>query len=155
MNLGIDGIVATNTTIKRPIPINTQSRKAFSNDGGLSGRPLQSRSLEVISKSYSETDGKIPIIGVGGIDSAESAWEAITSVPHYCNCIRNGIRRSFSCIQYSKGIKEESQRSGFYNYQRSSWVQTHLEVYCVIVSWQGLGELVLRSCFYLLLPRSH
>ena len=50
--LGIDGIVATNTTIKRPIPLTTQSRKAFSSEGGLSGRPLQSRALEVINTAY-------------------------------------------------------------------------------------------------------
>ena len=87
MKLGIDGIVATNTTIKRPVPINTQSRKAFSNDGGLSGRPLQSRSLEVISKSYTETEGKIPIIGVGGIDSSSLHGKLLPLVPHYCNCI--------------------------------------------------------------------
>ena len=52
--LGIDGIVATNTTIKRPIPLSTQSRKAFSSDGGLSGRPLQSSCLLYTSDAADE-----------------------------------------------------------------------------------------------------
>ena len=114
MNLGIDGIVATNTTIKRPVPINTQSRKAFSNDGGLSGRPLQSRSLEVISKSYIETSGKIPIIGVGGIDSSESAWEAITSgatlLQLYSAMVFNGPSVVSSIV---KGLKRKVKEAGF------------------------------------------
>ena len=79
VSLGIDGIVATNTTIKRPVPKSTQSRKTFANDGGLSGRPLHPRSIEVIDLVYKETEGKIPIVGVGGIESAETAWNAITS----------------------------------------------------------------------------
>ena len=59
---GVDGIVATNTTIKRPAPLSTQSRKAFSSEGGLSGRPLNSRSLEVINMAYGETQGKICLL---------------------------------------------------------------------------------------------
>ena len=114
MNLGIDGIVATNTTIKRPVPINTQSRKAFSNDGGLSGRPLQSRSLEVISKSYIETGGKIPIIGVGGIDSSESAWQAITSgatlLQLYSAMVFNGPSVVSSIV---KGLKRKVREENF------------------------------------------
>ncbi len=114
VKLGIDGIVATNTTIKRPVPINTQSRKAFSNDGGLSGRPLQSRSLEVISKSYTETEGKIPIIGVGGIDSSESAWEAITSgatlLQLYSAMIFNGPSVVSSIV---KGLKRKVKDANF------------------------------------------
>jgi len=76
---GLDGFVATNTTIKKPIPMNTQSRRAFSQDGGLSGRPLHPRSIEVIDLLYDYTNGNIPIVGVGGIDSVETAWSSITS----------------------------------------------------------------------------
>ena len=76
---GVDGIVATNTTLKRPIPKNTKSRHAFAQNGGVSGRPLQSRSLDVVSMLYESTDGKVPIVGVGGIDSADSAWNSVTS----------------------------------------------------------------------------
>jgi len=75
----IDGFVATNTTISRYIPRNSQSRSAFAESGGLSGRPLKNRSLEVVNLLYDYTESNIPIVGVGGIDSSESAWNMITS----------------------------------------------------------------------------
>jgi dihydroorotate dehydrogenase len=112
--MGIDGIVATNTTIKRPIPLSTQSRKAFSSDGGLSGRPLNSRALEVINLVYDETDGKLPIVGVGGIDSKDSAWEAIISgaslIQLYSALVFNGPTVVSSIV---KGLKKRVSESGF------------------------------------------
>jgi dihydroorotate dehydrogenase len=112
--MGIDGIVATNTTIKRPIPLSTQSRKAFSSDGGLSGRPLNSRALEVINLVYDETDGKLPIVGVGGIDSKDSAWEAIISgaslIQLYSALVFNGPTVVSSIV---KGLKKRVRESGF------------------------------------------
>jgi dihydroorotate dehydrogenase len=112
--MGIDGIVATNTTIKRPIPLSTQSRKAFSNDGGLSGRPLNSRALEVINLAYDETNGKMPIVGVGGIDSKDSAWEAIISgaslIQLYSALVFNGPKVVSSIV---KGLKKRVDESGF------------------------------------------
>lgn len=68
----IDGVIATNTTLERNLI------KGFDHNqqaGGLSGRPLQSRSTEVIRRLSEELKGQIPIIGVGGIDSAISARE--------------------------------------------------------------------------------
>ncbi|NJL87559.1 MAG: dihydroorotate dehydrogenase (quinone), partial [Leptolyngbyaceae cyanobacterium SM1_1_3] len=47
--------------------------------GGLSGAPLRSRSTEVIRFIWQQTQGQLPIIGVGGIFSAEDAWEKITA----------------------------------------------------------------------------
>ena len=112
--LGIDGIVATNTTIKRPVPLSTQSRKAFSSDGGLSGRPLQSRALEVINAAYDETNGKLPIVGVGGIDSKDSAWEAVISgaslLQLYSALVFNGPTIVSSIV---KGLKGRVKESGF------------------------------------------
>ena len=111
---GVDGIVATNTTIKRPAPLSTQSRKAFSSDGGLSGRPLNSRSLEVINLVYGETQSKIPIVGVGGIESKETAWEAIISgsslIQLYSALVFNGPTVVSSIV---KGIKNRVSESGF------------------------------------------
>lgn len=111
---GIDGVVATNTTIKRPIPLSTQSRKAFSNDGGLSGKPLNSRALEVINLAYTETNGKLPIVGVGGIDSGESAWEAIISgaslLQLYSALVFKGPTVISSIV---KGLRKRVKESGF------------------------------------------
>ena len=47
--------------------------------GGLSGVPLRTRSTEVIHLIYSHTSGRIPIIGVGGVSDADSAWEKIAA----------------------------------------------------------------------------
>jgi len=112
--MNVDGIVATNTTIKRPIPKGTQARKAFSNNGGLSGRPLNSRALEVINLAYEETQGRLPIVGVGGIDSKDSAWEAIISgaslLQMYSALVFNGPSIVSSVV---KGLKKRTSESGF------------------------------------------
>jgi len=79
VDCNVDGFVATNTTISRYTPKNSQSRSVFAQSGGLSGRPLKKRSLEVVSMLYDYTDSKAPIVGVGGIDSVDSAWDMITS----------------------------------------------------------------------------
>ena len=68
---GIDGFVATNTTTKRP---ETLTSTVFPDRGGLSGRPLFAKSTEVVRRVYELTDGKIPIIGVGGISSGRDAY---------------------------------------------------------------------------------
>ena len=48
-------------------------------DGGLSGAPLRTRSTEVIRILYAHTEGKLPLVGVGGISDVESAWEKIAA----------------------------------------------------------------------------
>ena len=75
----LSGIVATNTTIQRPETKNSKCKKVYSEEGGLSGVPLRERSTEMISKIYKMTDGKVPIIGVGGVFTADDAWEKIAA----------------------------------------------------------------------------
>ena len=75
----IAGIVATNTTLARPVNSRPASRKLYAETGGMSGRPLAQRSTEIIRHLYRQTQGRIPIIGVGGIFTAEDAWEKITA----------------------------------------------------------------------------
>jgi dihydroorotate dehydrogenase subfamily 2 len=65
---GIDGIIATNTTVERP-----GATAAAVIQGGLSGAPLRALSLEVTAKLRSHLGSSFPIIGVGGIDSAAAA----------------------------------------------------------------------------------
>ncbi len=74
---GLSGIVATNTTIERPELNSKKGKKFISEKGGLSGDYLSRRSTEVIRLIYQETEGQLPIIGVGGISNAEDAWEKI------------------------------------------------------------------------------
>jgi dihydroorotate dehydrogenase len=75
----IAGIVATNTTISRPQTNDASAQKIYSETGGLSGRPLRARSVEIIRHLHKQTNGKLPIIGVGGIFDADDAWEKITA----------------------------------------------------------------------------
>ena len=67
----IDGVIATNTTISRE-GLTSENKKEM---GGLSGKPLTSRSTEVIRFLHQESKGTFPIIGVGGIHSAKDALE--------------------------------------------------------------------------------
>ena len=74
---GIVGIIATNTTLSRDGLISPLSLK--NEAGGLSGKPLTERSTEVISYLSKKSNGAFPIIGVGGIHSAEDALEKLNS----------------------------------------------------------------------------
>lgn len=67
----LDGIIATNTTLARPATLQHRSRNEA---GGLSGRPLQARADEVIRQIYTSTNGQLPIIGVGGVFTADDVW---------------------------------------------------------------------------------
>ncbi len=71
---GIDGLIATNTTIARPEGLKDGNA---SEAGGLSGRPLFAPSTRVLSEMYQLTAGKIPLIGVGGIASGADAYAKI------------------------------------------------------------------------------
>jgi dihydroorotate dehydrogenase len=77
--LKIDGIIATNTTISRDNLRTDRARVAACGEGGLSGKPLKNRSTSVIAQLYEMTGGRIPLIGVGGIFTAEDAWEKISA----------------------------------------------------------------------------
>jgi dihydroorotate dehydrogenase len=73
------GIIATNTTTSRR-GLRTQPDKvAACGAGGLSGAPLRARSTEIIAALYRLTKGRMVIIGVGGIFTAEDAWEKISA----------------------------------------------------------------------------
>jgi dihydroorotate dehydrogenase len=69
----VDGIAVSNTTLAR----NGVKSAAAHESGGLSGRPLFSRSTAMLARVFQETDGKIPLIGIGGIDSGKRALEKI------------------------------------------------------------------------------
>jgi dihydroorotate dehydrogenase len=73
----LDGIIATNTTLSRSGLKTDPSVVAEIGAGGLSGKPVSERSTEVIRYIHSKTQGKLPIIGVGGIHSAKDAMEKL------------------------------------------------------------------------------
>lgn len=71
---GIDGLILTNTTLDRPDDLPYPFREQ---PGGLSGAPLTTKSTEVIRDFYRLTKGVLPIIGVGGVSSADDAYAKI------------------------------------------------------------------------------
>lgn len=74
---GIAGVIATNTTISREDL--SSPPKLKEETGGLSGKPLTKRSTEVIAYLHKKSNGSFPIIGVGGIHSAEDAIEKLNA----------------------------------------------------------------------------
>jgi len=73
----IAGLVATNTTLSRPVSADPTVRRTYAEAGGLSGRPLRTRSTELIRHLYRQSGGRVPLVGVGGIFSASDAWEKV------------------------------------------------------------------------------
>jgi len=105
----LDGIVATNTTLARQGLASTVAEP-----GGLSGLPLRQRSTEVIRHLFARSQGRIPIIGVGGIFSAQDAYEKIRAgaslVQIYTGLIYKGpgLARAINT-----GLLHLLQRDGF------------------------------------------
>ncbi|MEB3100217.1 quinone-dependent dihydroorotate dehydrogenase [Ferviditalea candida] len=110
MRSGVSGIIATNTTILRDGLASPHQRET----GGLSGKPLARRSTEAIRSIYKLTGGKLPIIGSGGIFSAQDAYEKIRAgaslVEVYTGLIYQGpgIVRAIH-----RGLIERLKRDGF------------------------------------------
>lgn len=103
---GLDGIIATNTTLARP-----GFFAAVTETGGLSGAPLTRRSTEIVGYIARATDGRLPIIGVGGIVDIESAAAKLdagaTLVQVYTGMIYRG---PFFAADLARGLVERQRR---------------------------------------------
>lgn len=112
MDMGVDGIVATNTTLDRE---GLSSRKA-QNAGGLSGAPLFEKSTRVLARLSRDTAGNVPLIGVGGVGSAEQAYEKIragaTVVQLYSAMVFEGLSLA---ARVAQGLDRLLERDGFAN----------------------------------------
>ncbi|KHQ52988.1 quinone-dependent dihydroorotate dehydrogenase [Mameliella alba] len=110
LSSGVAGVIATNTTLSRA---GLRSRHA-SETGGLSGQPLFDRSTRVLARLSDLTEGKLPLVGVGGIGSAEQAYEKIragaSAVQLYTALVYGGL----SLVQeIALGLDALLQRDGF------------------------------------------
>jgi dihydroorotate dehydrogenase len=114
--LEIDGIIATNTTVSRDNLRTDGGRVAACGEGGLSGKPLKDRATRMIAELYQLTGGRIPLIGVGGIFTAEDAWEKIAAgaslVQLYTGFIYQGPRIP---QEINEGLLKIMDREGFAN----------------------------------------
>jgi dihydroorotate dehydrogenase len=94
LELGLDGIVATNTTVSRDGLASSPRDVAAAGGGGLSGAPLRGRALEVLRLLHARGGGRLVLIAVGGIESPDDAWERLragaTLVQAYTGFIYGG-----------------------------------------------------------------
>jgi len=74
MDVEIDGLIVTNTTIERPVTLTSPHK---GEGGGLSGRPLREASTRVLGEMYAATGGKMALVGVGGIENGRDAYDKI------------------------------------------------------------------------------
>jgi dihydroorotate dehydrogenase len=74
LHCGVDGLIVSNTTSERGSDLKSIHSKET---GGLSGRPIKQAALDSVRDMYRLTNGKIPIIGVGGIESGKDAYDRI------------------------------------------------------------------------------
>ena len=104
----IEGFVLTNTTIYRENLYKKQSKDSWkiSEEGGLSGPPLKEKANDIIKTTYQLTDGKVLIIGVGGISCGKDAFEKISLGTKFDSDIHSfNIQRSSSSNKNFEGIK--------------------------------------------------
>jgi dihydroorotate dehydrogenase len=107
---GLAAVIATNTTLSREGLHGPHAAEA----GGLSGRPLFARSTAVLARLARLTDGRIPLIGVGGVESAETAYAKIragaTAVQLYTGLVYGGVTLG---ARIAQGLDALLQRDGF------------------------------------------
>ena len=113
----IDGLIISNTTVSR-----NSITSNLAQEGGLSGRPLFKSSTLQLRKVYKYTNGEIPLVGVGGIDSAEKAYEKIKNgaslVQLYTGLVYNGpkliknINKDLSILIEKDGYNNISEAIG-------------------------------------------
>ncbi|MGP4009488.1 quinone-dependent dihydroorotate dehydrogenase [Streptomyces sp. 4N124] len=115
VELGLDGIIATNTTIAREGLGLTSEPSLIQETGGLSGAPLKTRSLEVLRRLYARVGDRITLVGVGGIEDAEDAWQRILAGatlvqgysafvyegPFYARAVHKGLAARLSTSPYA------------------------------------------------------
>lgn len=116
---GIDGIIAANTTLARPPSLTDSARSEI---GGLSGAPLRDRATDIIRYLYASTRGTLPIIGVGGIFSADDAFNKLAAgarlVQVYTGFVYEGpllarrINRGLIRLMEREGIDSVAQLIG-------------------------------------------
>ena len=107
---GIDGLIATNTTLSRE-GLKSADR---GQQGGLSGQPLFEKSTRVLAQMSRLTQGKLPLIGVGGVSTAEQAYEKIragaSAVQLYTAMVYGGLSLA---AEIARGLDALLARDGF------------------------------------------
>lgn len=119
MTSDVDGLVLTNTTVSRPEALPESYR---AKPGGLSGAPLRDMSTAVIRNFYRLTEGKLPIIGIGGIQNGAHAYEKIragaslvevyTGLVYEGPLVANAINKELLALLARDGLSHISEAVG-------------------------------------------
>ncbi len=111
---GVAGFIASNTASDRTGLKTHPTRLEPIGRGGLSGRPLAARSTALVRRLFQRTAGRVPVIGVGGVDSAEAAYEKVRAgaslIELYSGLVYEGpglVRR------INRGLLRRLERDGF------------------------------------------
>ena len=115
VELGLDGVIATNTTIARD-GLGLRSAPALTAEaGGLSGAPLRDRSLAVLRRLHDRVGDRVTLVGVGGVESAEDVWQRLLAGatlvqgysafvyrgPLWCRAVHKGLAARLAASPYA------------------------------------------------------
>jgi dihydroorotate dehydrogenase len=114
MELGLDGIVATNTTISRAGLSSDEESVRTCGAGGLSGAPLKARALEVLRRLRRRSSDRLVLIAAGGIEDADDAWARILAgaslVQIYTGFIYGG---PLAPSRIARGLAARARQAGY------------------------------------------
>ena len=111
LELNVDGLIVSNTTITRPASLKSR----YSDEkGGLSGKPLKPLALETLRDIYRLSQGRIPLVGVGGIASAEDAYARIRAGASLVQLYSALVYQGFGLVgRINSGLAQLLERDGF------------------------------------------
>lgn len=113
---GLDGIIATNTTVAREGLglVSDPARLAAIGAGGLSGPPLRARSLTVLKRLRARVGDKLVLIAAGGIENADQAWESVRAGASLVQVYTAFVYKGPSLArELTRGLRERMLRDGF------------------------------------------
>lgn len=107
----VDGMIVSNTTLNRPALLRDPHAHEA---GGLSGKPLFSLSTLMLKQTFQRIGGEIPLIGVGGVDSADAAWAKVTAGATLVQLYSGMVYRGFGLAGNIKhGLKKRLTTLGY------------------------------------------
>jgi dihydroorotate dehydrogenase len=108
---GVDGLIVSNTTVARPAMLRDGLARE---QGGLSGRPLFSLSTWMLAQAFRRVGRELPLIGVGGVDSAEAAWTKILAGASLVQLYTGMVFHGFGLVgRVKRGLEERLRRARF------------------------------------------
>jgi dihydroorotate dehydrogenase len=108
---GIDGLIVSNTTVARPAGLKSVAAREA---GGLGGRPLFAPSTSLLAEMYRLTGGRLPLIGVGGIETAADAYAKIRAGASLVQLYTALVFEGPALVgRIKRGLAEALRRDGF------------------------------------------